>query len=108
MLILMKSKNSVKSAAKGYEKINRWGMQLVKSNGILASCSCSHFMTAEALRAAIERAAKAEHKTLVQIEFRQAAPDHPFLVNSDNSFYLKFYIFRVIDNSEIFGFGGNE
>ncbi len=92
-----KSRSSVKAATTGYREINRQGLLLVKDGGYLATCSCSHFMTAELFRQAIAQAAKDAHKRLRQVEFRQQSPDHPILWANDASYYLKFYIFQVVD-----------
>ena len=92
-----KSRSSVKNAVKGYREINLRGMKLVKDGGYLASCSCSHFMTQELLTKTIKEAAKAVHKRLRQVEFRTQSPDHPILWEAQESYYLKFYIFQVVD-----------
>lgn len=93
-----KSRNSVKNATKGYREINMRGLKLVKNNGYLATCSCSHFMTPELFAQTINQAAKSVHKHLRQVEYRQQSPDHPILWASDESYYLKFYIFQVVDD----------
>ena len=92
-----KSRNSVKAAAHGYREINAEGLRLVKNGGFLATCSCSHFMAPELLRQAIDQAAHDAHKRLRQVEFRQQGPDHPILWENDASYYLKFFIFQVVD-----------
>lgn len=92
-----KSRNSVKNAVKGYREINLRGMKLVKDGGYLATCSCSHFMTYELFTQTIGQAARNVHKRLRQVEFRTQAPDHPILWAADESYYLKFYIFQVVD-----------
>lgn len=92
-----KAKEATKNAIKGYREINMQGLRLVKDGGYLASCSCSHFMTQELLQKTIKEAAKATHKRLRQIEFRTQAPDHPILWAADESYYLKFFIFQVVD-----------
>ena len=72
-----KSREATKNAIKGYREINMKGLKLVKE------------------------AAKATHKRLRQVEFRTQGPDHPILwANSANvpeSYYLKFFIFQVVD-----------
>lgn len=90
-----KSRNSVKNAVKGYREINLRAMRLVKDGGFLATCSCSHFMTYELFTKTIGQAARSAHKRLRQVEYRTQAPDHPILWSSDESYYLKFYIFQV-------------
>lgn len=92
-----KSRSSVKNAVKGYREINLRGMKLVKDGGFLATCSCSHFMEYELFTKTIGQAARSAHKRLRQVEYRTQAPDHPILWASDESYYLKFYIFQVCD-----------
>ena len=92
-----KSREATRNAIKGYREINMKGMKLVKDGGYLATCSCSHFMTQELLAKTIKEAAKATHKRLRQVEFRTQSPDHPILWAADESYYLKFFIFQVVE-----------
>ena len=92
-----KSRNSVKNAVKGYREINLRAMKLVKDGGFLATCSCSHFMDHELFTQTVGQAAKNVHKRLRQVEYRTQSPDHPILWAADESYYLKFYIFQVVD-----------
>lgn len=92
-----KSRNSIKNAVKGYREINVRGMKLVKDGGYLATCSCSHFMDPELFHKTIAEAARGAHKRLRQVEFRTQAPDHPILWAAESSYYLKFYIFQVVN-----------
>lgn len=92
-----KSRSSIKNAVKGYREINLRAMKLVKNGGYLATCSCSHFMDYELFTKTIHQAAQNVHKRLRQVEYRTQAPDHPILWAADESYYLKFYIFQVVD-----------
>lgn len=92
-----KSKEATKNAIKGYREINRKGLMLVEDGGYLATCSCSHFMTQELFVKMMKEAARSAHKRLRQVEFRTQAMDHPILWAADASYYLKFYIFQVVD-----------
>lgn len=92
-----KSRNSIKNAVKGYREINLRAMKLVKNGGYLATCSCSHFMDYELFTKTIHQAAANVHKRLRQVEYRTQAPDHPILWAADESYYLKFYIFQVVE-----------
>ena len=92
-----KSREATKNAIKGYREINMKGLKLVRDGGYLATCSCSHFMTEELLAKTVKEAAKAVHKRLRQVEFRTQAPDHPILWAADESYYLKFFIFQVVE-----------
>lgn len=92
-----KSRNSIKNATKGYREINMRALKLIKDGGYLATCSCSHFMDYELFTKTIGQAANSVHKRLRQVEFRTQSPDHPILWSADDSYYLKFYIFQVVD-----------
>ena len=92
-----KSRNSVKNAVKGYREINLRAMKLVRDGGFLATCSCSHFMTYELFTQTIHQAARNVHKRLRQVEYRTQAPVHPILWAAEESYYLMFYIFQVVD-----------
>ena len=72
-------------------------MKLVREGGYLATCSCSHFMDQELFAKTIAQAAKSVHRRLRQVEFRTQAPDHPILWAAGESYYLKFYIFQVVE-----------
>lgn len=92
-----KSRQATKNAIKGYREINLRGLKLVRDGGFLATCSCSHFMDPELFAKTIREAARGAHKRLRQVEFHTQAPDHPILWAADESYYLKFYIFQVVD-----------
>lgn len=92
-----KSRNSIKNAVKGYREINVRGLKLVKDGGFLVTCSCSHFMDPDLFAKTIREAANGAHKRLRQVEFRTQTCDHPILWAADQSYYLKFYIFQVVE-----------
>lgn len=94
-----KSRNSVKNAMKGYREINMRGLKLVKPGGYFATCSCSHFMTPELFTEVIGQSARSVHRRLKQVEYRTQAPDHPILWSSEESYYLKFYVFQVCEDA---------
>ena len=91
-----KSKDTILGAKRGYKEINLRGLKMVKKGGYLFTCSCSHYMNEELFKQTIAAAAKDAKRQLRQVEFRTQSPDHPILWSSDESYYLKFYIFQVI------------
>ncbi len=91
-----KSRNTINGAKRGYKEINLRGLKMLKQGGYFITCSCSHYMSEELLKATINEAAHDAHKTLRQVEFRTQSADHPILWNSDESYYLKFFVFQVI------------
>ena len=93
-----KSRETIKKAVKGYREINMRGLKLVKDGGYLATCSCTHFMDEQLFLQTIREAASLSHRRITRVEFRQQAPDHPVLIcGNENSYYLKFVIYRVTD-----------
>lgn len=91
-----KSRNTIRNAQKGYREINLRGIKMVKPGGYFVTCSCSHYMSEELLKTTIREAARDAHRTLRQVEFRTQSADHPILWNSDESYYLKFFVFQVV------------
>ena len=91
-----KSGTTVKNAFRGYKEINRRAIQLLPRGGYLATCSCSHFMTAALFRQMLQEAAADAAVQLRQIEERRQAPDHPILWGVPETEYLKFWLFQVI------------
>lgn len=91
-----KSRSTINGATRGYKEINLRGIKLVKPGGYFVTCSCSHFMYPDLFRDTIAEAALDAKRTLRQVEFRTQSADHPILWNSDESYYLKFYIFQVV------------
>ena len=90
-------RNMVSQISIEYEKESDITARKVKDGGYLATCSCSHFMDPELFTKTIGEAARNVHKRLRQIEYRTQSPDHPILWSADESLYLKFYIFQVVD-----------
>ncbi len=91
-----KSRNTINGAKRGYKEINLRGLKMVKPGGYFITCSCSHYMSEELLRSTISEAAHDAHRILRQVEFRTQSSDHPILWNSDESYYLKFFVFQVV------------
>lgn len=91
-----KSSSTINNARKGYLDINTKAMRLLPRGGWLATCSCSHFMSDGNFRSMLAEAATNAGVSLLCVEARQQAADHPILVGVPETDYLKFYIFRVI------------
>ena len=91
-----KSGATVKNAFRGYKEINYKAMKLLPRGGYLATCSCSHFATAEKFEAMLRSAAHDAGVQLRQIEARQQSCDHPILWGVEETDYLKFYLFQIV------------
>lgn len=91
-----KSKDTVEKAYRGYKDINLQALKIIKENGILLTFSCSQHMT-PAIFLEMLREASIDSKRQVQmIDFRIQSPDHPTMLGSDESFYLKCVVLHVV------------
>lgn len=91
-----KSRKTVGNARNGYLELNTLAMRLLPRGGYLATASCSHFMTEELFAQMLRDAAKAAGVDLRLIELRRQAPDHPILMSSEETEYLKFFLLQII------------
>lgn len=91
-----KSRSTVMSAYNGYKHINSKAMSLLGKGGYLVSASCSHFMPEKLYVKMLMEAAKENNMTLKQISYSQQGKDHPIILNSNQTDYLKFYILQVV------------
>ncbi len=92
-----KSRKNLPTALKAYKRLNKLGLQLIKSGGFLATASCSHHVSEEDFLAAIHQAALAAGKQLRMIYKNSQPPDHPVLLSMPETGYLKFACFYVTD-----------
>ena len=91
-----KSRATIMSAFNGYKRINSEAMRLLGKGGYLATCSCSHFMSEELFVKMLIEAANENNMTIKQISYSQQGKDHPIILNSNQTDYLKFYILQLI------------
>lgn len=92
-----KNRQSLEGAIRGYKEINLQGMKLVRTGGILVTASCSYHLSAARFLTMLQEAAIDAHKVLRLIEFRRAGIDHPVLLGSEETDYLKFAMYEVFD-----------
>ncbi len=92
-----KSRRTVMKAYNGYKRINMQAMDVLRNGGYLATCSCSRYMECDLFEKMLKEAALEMDVQLKQISVTQQNADHPILWNMDESSYLKFYVFQVVD-----------
>lgn len=92
-----KRKKDVPKALAAYKRLNQLAVQLLVSDGILVSCSCSYHIGALELQDAIAKAARAAHRRVQVLELGGQAPDHPVHPAIPETRYLKAYFCRVTD-----------
>ena len=91
-----KSASEVKNAYKGYKDINILGMKLVKDGSFLISSSCSHYMTFPLFQNMLTDAARESGRKARIVEIRTQASDHPSMLSTDESLYLKFFVLQIL------------
>jgi len=85
----VKSRAKVRDALKGYKEINRRAMQLLESNGILVTCSCSYHIAQDMFREMLIDAAYSASRQARILEMRTQSRDHPILLAAKETQYLK-------------------
>lgn len=90
-----KSRKMVENAKRGYKDINLRAMKLVRDGGYLVSCSCSQHVTPDMFVDILREAAYETRRRVRIIELRSQGRDHPVLLGSDETRYLKCVIMQV-------------
>lgn len=83
------------SALEGARYLNALGMALVRTGGTLATCSCSHQISAAELVAAVQSVARQARRRVTIRERRSAGPDHPIIEAIPETRYLTCLICAV-------------
>lgn len=91
-----KSKGTVDSAYRGYKEINLSAMKIIKSGGYLITFSCSQHLTPALFMQMLVDASIDSRRVIQMVEFRTQSKDHLSLIATDESFYLKCMIARVL------------
>lgn len=90
-----KKNDDIKKAYKGYKDINLSALKIINPDGYLMTCSCSHYMSPSLFLEMLMDAAYDAKRITQMVEFRIQGKDHPALLGSDESLYLKCVVLRV-------------
>ncbi len=90
-----KKNEDIKKAYQGYKEINLQALKLIEDDGYLMTCSCSHYMTPSLFLEMLMEASNDAKRVTQMVEFRIQGKDHPALLGSDESLYLKCVVLRV-------------
>lgn len=91
-----KTRGQSRKAMGLYEEMNFKAMNALAKEGILVSCSCSHFMPRDDFLEAIKRAARRASRQVQILSVRGASPDHPVSPMMPETDYLKCVLMRVL------------
>ncbi len=88
----------LKRGLRAYFNVNYAGLQLVREGGVLVTASCSQHVDMQAFKDMVIAAAAKAGKFLRLVEpYRVQAPDHPILMASKDTEYLK-CLFLYVEN----------
>ena len=90
-----KNRASLPAAQRGYKEINLRALKLLRPGGTLITCSCSHHIPESLLLQIVAEAGLDAHRTLVVVERRTQARDHPILLTLPETHYLKCLLLSV-------------
>ncbi len=91
-----KTKGALEGALRGYKEINLRAMKIINSGGFLVTCSCSHHVDPELFMDILYSAAIDSKRKVRLVEYRSQAKDHPVLLASEETEYLKCAILQVV------------
>lgn len=92
----IKKRRDHREGALAYRRINEMAMQVLKHDGILITCSCSHHFSMNELLDAVNQGARHLDRQVQLLTVLQQSADHPILPAIAETSYLKGAVFRVL------------
>jgi 23S rRNA (cytosine1962-C5)-methyltransferase len=90
-----KRKADVVQACRGYKDINRLAIQKVGPQGLVMTCSCSHFVDEGLFRKVVFQAAQEAGRRVQIIQRHRQSLDHPINIFHPETEYLKGFLLYV-------------
>lgn len=90
-----KSKGKLGDAMRGYKEIHLRALKLLAPDGLLATFSCSHHVTAEIFKEMITDALVDARKSARQLQTLHQSADHPILASLPETEYLKGFLLEL-------------
>jgi len=90
-----KTRDARAQALKAYRRLNTLGMQVLRHDGILLTCSCSGFVGMDDLLGALSQAAQRLQRPVQLLETYTHGVDHPIHLAMPETSYLKAVFCRV-------------
>jgi 23S rRNA (cytosine1962-C5)-methyltransferase len=93
-----KNRASLRSARSGYKEIALRALKCLTPEGILITSSCSYHMSESDFLELLQEAARDCRRYVHIIERRSQASDHPIQAGMPETFYLKCFFLRVLQD----------
>lgn len=90
-----KSKRELQTALRGYKELNLRALKMIRTGGILVTCSCSYHASVADFVETVAAAARDSHRIVRILENRGAPKDHPSVLGIPETSYLKCLILLV-------------
>jgi 23S rRNA (cytosine1962-C5)-methyltransferase len=91
-----KHKSALPKARAGYKEINLRALKILNPGGFLITCTCSYHVDEATFGEIVYEAAADAGATVVVVEKRMQARDHPVVLGVPESYYLKCLILRKV------------
>jgi 23S rRNA (cytosine1962-C5)-methyltransferase len=91
----IKRKKDIPQGIAAYRKLNQLALNLIESDGLLVSCSCSYHLAPDELVATIQDAARHSRRFVQILEAGGQSADHPVHPAIAETRYLKAFFCRV-------------
>ncbi len=91
-----KNRDSIAAAHRGYKEINLRALKILEPGGFLLTCSCSYHITEPLFLQILAEAGNDARRTVVVVERRTQARDHPILLTMPETHYLKCLIVKAL------------
>lgn len=91
-----RSRQAVAHALAGYKDVNLQALRVLRPDGFLVTCSCSHHVSEGQFWQTILDAARDARKQIRLLESRSQGRDHPVLPSMPETRYLKCFILQAM------------
>lgn len=90
-----KNRKGIADALRGYRELHLKAAQLLSRDGLLATFSCSHHVSAAEYDGTVAEAFHAARRTARRLATFGQSPDHPILVGMPETEYLKGFLYGM-------------
>ncbi|MBM82192.1 MAG: pseudouridine synthase [Planctomycetaceae bacterium] len=91
---MSRHRSGLKKALRGYHRLNTMALDVLQSDGLLVTCSCSGLVDRPLFEEMLSNVAVESNRRLQVLESRGQAADHPVSPQCLENAYLKCYILR--------------
>lgn len=91
-----RSRRNLDAAIRGYKELNLRALKMLRTGGILVTCSCSFHVSEAEFLEVVSAAAVDAHRSVRILEKRTQAGDHPILLGVPETYYLKCLICSIV------------